>query len=285
MNTITLYDHPASIHAQYARICLDEAGVEYEKQFVDLPLGNLKPSFAQISPALSVPALEIKLPGADGTTQSTKLIDSREIINYCKDVEGGKRLFPEDKLKDINEILDLVYAANGGQISFKAYPPRDPIFNFAINKIMAPLRGYKVRGYLANSRHSPRLTKAYQDALVRLDRPGPSMEELSGRANDTMSVLDERLKEGPWLLGAERTAADLVAAVWVQWIVWANVPSIAVPPRVLDFLERSKETPSWKKCRPEWVIPFVRFRIYVGTIVLGCAAVGVACLVAKKASS
>ena len=146
MNTITLYDHPASIHTQYARICLDEAGVEYQKKFVDLPLGNLKPSFAQISPALSVPALEIRSTGADGTTQSTKLIDSRDIVNYCNDVEGGKRLFPKDKLKDINEILDLVYAANGGQISFKAYPPRDPIFNFAVNKVMAPLRGYKVRG-------------------------------------------------------------------------------------------------------------------------------------------
>jgi glutathione S-transferase len=101
----------------------------------------------------------------------------------------------------------------------------------------------KVRGYLKNPNicTHPKMKKVYEDALKRLARPGPSVEELSVRANKAMSLLDDKLKDGPWLLGKEHTAVDCVASIWVQWIVWSN--EIKVTPRVMDFLERSKERP------------------------------------------
>lgn len=218
----------------------------------------------------------------DENGKITTLTDSRDIINYCKSVKGGDRLLPKNKEGEINEILDLIYDANGGMLSFKSYSSRDPIFNFGLNKIMSPLRGVKVRGYLKdpNIRNNPKLKKIYEDALKRLARPGPSLEELLVRANKAMSLLDDKLKDGPWLLGKENTAVDCVASIWVQWIVWSN--AIKVTPRVMDFLQRSRERPSWKKCEPSWVIPFVRVRIYAATAVLsGFVGAGVY-LFAKK---
>ena len=56
MTTLIKYDHQASIsiHAQYARIVLHLAGIEYEKIHIDLPIGNLEPSYAKISSTLSI---------------------------------------------------------------------------------------------------------------------------------------------------------------------------------------------------------------------------------------
>mmetsp|Transcript_40758 Transcript_40758/g.85621 ORF Transcript_40758/g.85621 Transcript_40758/m.85621 type:complete len:154 (-) Transcript_40758:40-501(-) len=147
---------------------------------------------------------------------------------------------------------------------------------------MAPIRENKVRGYLSDPRISSSMRKVYEAALERLGRPGPSLEELSDRANKTMSVLDEKLKNRSWLLGDEHTAVDCVASVWVQWIVWANEHTIAVTPRVLDFLDRSKQRPSWKRSEPKWVISFVRKRIYVASSLVGSIALATLYLFTRK---
>lgn len=281
---IKLYDHQASIHAQYARIVLHLAGIEYKKIHINLPLGNLDPSYAKISASLSIPALEI-ISTKNGN--KTTLTDSRDIINYCTRRTEG--LFPKDKMDEINTILDLIYKANGGQISFQSYAPQDRIFDIAVNTIMSSLRQRKLRRLAHNEStnlnipESPR-KKVYKSAVERLDRPIgciATLDELIQRANETMSVLDEKLSKSKWLLGDEHTAIDSIAAIWVQWIVYNNLESIPVTPRVLDFLKQSKQRSEWKKTKVEWVIPYIKRRVYFGI----CVMIGLVYLLANRFGS
>ena len=281
---IKLYDHQASIHAQYARIVLNLAGIEYEKVHIDLPLGNLEPFYAKISSTLSVPALEII---STRNNNKTTLTDSRDIINYSTRRTEG--LFPKDKIDEINTILDLIYKANGGQISFQSYSPKDKIFDIAVNKVMSSLRQRKLRRLARNEStnlnipKSPR-KKVYKSAVERLDRPIgciATLDELIDSANETLSVLDEKLNKSKWLLGDEHTAIDSIAAIWVQWIVYNNHESIPVTPRVLDFLYQSKQRSEWKKTKVEWVIPYIKRRVYFGI----CVMIGLVYLLTNKFGS
>jgi len=129
-----------SMHNMLSHIVLHLAGIEYEKIHIDLPLGNLDPSFAKINPSLSIPALEI-ISTKNGN--KTTLTDSRDIINYCTRRTEG--LFPKDRVGEINTILDLIYKANGGQISFQSYAPKDRIFDVSVNRITSSLRQRKLR--------------------------------------------------------------------------------------------------------------------------------------------
>ena len=188
---IKLYDHQASIHAQYARIVLHLAGIEYKKIHIDLPLGNLDPSYSKINPSLSVPALEII---STKNNNKTTLTDSRDIINYCTRRTEG--LFPRDKMDEINTILDLIYKANGGQISFQSYAPKDKIFDVAVNTIMSSLRQRKLRklahkesNNLNNIQKSPR-KKVYKSAVERLDRPIGCIATLEGLMQSPNEKLD-----------------------------------------------------------------------------------------------
>ena len=281
---IKLYDHQASIHAQYARIVLHLAGIKYKKIHIDLPLGNLEPSYAKISSKLSIPALEIV---STKNNNKTTLTDSRDIINYCARRTEG--LFPKDKIDEINTILDLIYKANGGQISFQSYSPKDRIFDVSVNTIMSSFRQRKLRRLANNESNinnipkSPR-KKVYKSAVERLDRPIgciATLDELIQSANETMSILDEKLISNKWLLGEEHTAIDSIAAVWVQWIVYNNLESIPVTPRVFEFLNRSKQRSEWKKTKVEWVIPYIKRRVYFGI----CVMIGLVYLLANKFGS
>lgn len=230
MKLLKLYDNPRSIHAQYARVVLDESGAEYKKELVELPLGNLHPSYARVSPVLSVPALElVPKEGANNNESKVILTDSRDIIKYCAGLEGsGKRLFPEEKRVEIDEVLDMIYSANGGQISFQSQQARDPLFRFVLSHVIGPYRTKLVRRYVTDPEvtNSLHLKKVYEAFGERSARQGPSLEDLSLRANKVMSFLHGKLEKGPWLLGQDHTAADCVAAIWVQWIVWADDPSM-----------------------------------------------------------
>jgi len=184
----------------------------------------------------------------------------------------------------------LIYEANGGQISFQSYSPKDRIFDVAVNRIMSSLRQRKLRklahkesNNLNNIPKSPR-KKVYKSAVERLDRPIgciATLDELIQSANETMSILDEKLSKSKWLLGDEHTAIDSIAAIWVQWIVYNNLESIPVTPRVLDFLNQSKQRSEWKKTKVEWVIPYIKRRVYFGI----CEMIGLIYLLANKFGS
>lgn len=265
---LTLYSNPCSIHAQYARVVLDEAGVDYTNQFVDLPLGNIAPSYAKVSPALSVPALAI-------SESNTVLTDSRDIIVYCGKLPGGTRLFPKGKRKAIDDVLDQVYSANGGQLSFQAQNARDPLFSFATGNL-ARIRKKIARAYRTDPANA-HLKEVYDSLAERIKRPNPPLNVLSERASKVMTYLDQSLEKsgGQWLTGTEYTAADAVASIWVQWIVWANAPSVSKSPRVMEFLQRAKERPAWKKTDPHWVIAYINKRVRTATALVCATVAGV----------
>lgn len=157
------------------------------------------------------------------------------MIMFCAELDGAERLFPPEKLKEIENVLDMIYSANAGQLSFRAMASVNPLFRFVLNNFLLPSREKKIQAYLSDPsvRCSPYLRKVYEEALK--PRRVPDLHELSERANVVMSLFDEMLKDGQWLLGQEHTAADCVAAIWVQWIVWADTPLVAVTPRVIFY--------------------------------------------------
>ena len=94
------------------------------------------------------------------------------------------------------------------------------------------------------------------------------------RAQEVLTVLDQQLNEsgGPWLFGDEYTAADGMAAIWVQWMVWVQpTPAIAISPRVKEFLTRAQARPAWKKTAPQYGISYILTRLYAG--------IGVVCVI------
>ena len=135
--------------------------------------------------------------------------------------------------------MDQLYSANGGETTFVVHSDRDVVFRTAL-RLMRSIQKRALRSYRDDPKND-NLKTVYESALKRSNNNrSPTLEERSEQANKVMSFLEAKLEEsgGPFLFGKEYTAADAMASIWVQWIVWVKPTTIRVSPRVVEFLDQ-----------------------------------------------
>ena len=88
--SVLLYDYPGSICSQMARLALEEKGVEYDRQTVDIieKAEQFEPWYTALNPRAVVPTLVI-----DGEV----VTDTIRIVNTVEDVFDGPALTPSDE--------------------------------------------------------------------------------------------------------------------------------------------------------------------------------------------
>eukprot|EP00928_Gymnodinium_smaydae_P056177 TRINITY_DN39603_c0_g1_i1.p1 TRINITY_DN39603_c0_g1~~TRINITY_DN39603_c0_g1_i1.p1 ORF type:complete len:288 (+),score=49.11 TRINITY_DN39603_c0_g1_i1:46-909(+) len=263
---LILYDNPLSIHAQYARIALEEAQEAFERVYVNLPMGNLSPTIARMNPGMSIPFLCIPRP----SMQPTLICDSRDIAMYAAQLPGGTHLLREERRDSIVNIMDMIYGCNGGQFAFAYQRATSSMFDNALG-VLGAIRSLVLRWH---RRSSPDLVKIYDEKIESVSVPLPEVKEWLDKAAQVAAFLDKSLQDsgGPWLLGSEHTLADSLASVWMQWILWSGAP-VPFSDRTLEFLRRGQERKAYARTQPAFVISFIMLRIRAVMVLVSCSLI------------
>jgi len=227
---LALYHNDRSICSQKVRICLAEIGLAFESCHIDLASGEqTSPDFLAINPNGVVPALKH---GDDIITESTV------ICEYLAEVFGRGALIPDTPVETANMRAWLRYI--------------DEVPSMAVR---VPSYQHGLVGYFKNMTNSEFVkyieTKPIRKYFFRkMGRQGfnqADYDESIEQMIQCVSRLDQRLREGPWILGERYTLVDVCLAPLFQRLhdlglqyIWTNGS-----PVVTDWFERLKLRPSF----------------------------------------
>lgn len=230
---LTLYNAAHSTCSQKVRICLAEKGLTFEDIKLDLGKAkeHLKPDYLKINPNGVVPTLV-----DDGSV----VIDFSVICEYLDDKYPAVRLTPEDfveraRMRAWMRFLEEVPTA----------AVRVPSFNM---------------GFLPRYEGLDRAQFEAQQADVRpirrqfYRRMGPSgfkkedVEASIDQLGNTCRRMNDALANGPWLLGAQYTLADIIVAPLIDRMADLGYADIweGKYPRVTEWYERMQARPAFQ---------------------------------------
>ena len=232
---LTLYHYWSSVCSQKARFCLAEKGLEWESRHIDLfTFDHWQPDYLALNPKAVVPTLD-----HDGQV----LVESNVIVEYLDDAFRDPSLSPADPLARARMRLWLFdsEAIAHANVVIASYNPRHaPRFaRFSTEELIETA-----------SRHPNR------DTRIRMTRHAehgvPAEDENTAYANleDLLDRMEATLADGPWLLGAGFTLADIAMAPYVNWIEVLKRPKIiaaAARPRVAEWWQRIQARPAFQE--------------------------------------
>lgn len=230
---LKLYHANHSTCSQKVRLCLAEKGLDWESELVNLATNeHLTPEYLALNPNGVVPTLI-----HDGAV----ITDSGVICEYLEEVFSDVPLLPsEPKERAIVRAwiryLDEVPTAAVRVPSFNmAFLPRyDGLDDDAFQKEQADIRPLRKHFYEKMGR------KGFDDNEV-----DNALEQLSA----TISRMEARLQDNPWLSGAELGLADFIATPLMDRLDDLNLDELwqKSSPRVTDWFERLRSRPSFAK--------------------------------------
>ena len=230
---LKLYHANHSTCSQKVRLCLAEKGLDWESELVNLATNeHLTPEYLALNPNGVVPTLI-----HDGAV----ITDSGVICEYLEEVFSDVPLLPsEPKERAIVRAwiryLDEVPTAAVRVPSFNmAFLPRyDGLDDNAFQKEQADIRPLRKHFYEKMGR------KGFDDNEV-----DNALEQLSA----TISRMEARLQDNPWLSGAELGLADFIATPLMDRLDDLNLDELwqKSSPRVTDWFERLRSRPSFAK--------------------------------------
>jgi glutathione S-transferase len=229
----TLYNAPQSTCSQRVRFVLNAKGLPFQEHKLDLLAGDqLTPEYLAINPNGVVPTLD-----HDGQI----VIDSSVIIEYLDEVVPETAHFtPRDParraaMRSLMRFIDEMPAA----------AVRVPTFNLAFLPRFAAMSEQE---FVAFAESKP-LRKEFMLAMGRTGFPQKEMDGALGRLRRTYERMDEWIKDsdGPWLLGADITLADISLMPAIVRMAdlnrdgdWADLP------RVANWYEMIRAQPAFK---------------------------------------
>jgi glutathione S-transferase len=192
---LTLYNAPHSTCSQKVRICLAEKGLAFEDIRLDLGKGKdqLKPEYLKLNPNGVVPTLV-----DDGHV----IIDSSVICEYLDEKYPAPKLTPDDvvqraKMRAWMRYLEEVPTA----------AVRVPSFNMGFLPRFAGLDEASFRAEQSDIR-------PIRKHFYRRMGPGgfkrADVEAALEQIVSTCARMEAALADGPWLMGAQYTLADIV---------------------------------------------------------------------------
>lgn len=228
---LELYHHDSSTCSQKVRICLAEKGVEWVNRHIDLGLQeNLTPEYLAINPNGVVPAF---------VHDGTPIIESTVMCEYLDEVwPAAPRLTPDDPKKRAEMRAWLRYIDEVPSMAVRV-----PTFQ---NLLIDRFKAMSEAEYAA-FRDSNTLRR---DFFMRLNRTGFSDAEYENSLLQLRATVDRMAtaltREGPWLVGAQYTIADICMAPLFQRMedlgmtdIWEAAPAVA------DWFERIKARPAF----------------------------------------
>lgn len=229
--TLVLYHHDKSTCSQKVRICLAEKGVDWDNHPVDLANAeNLSPDYLAINPNGVVPAF---------VHDGRPIIESTVMCEYLDEVwPGDPKLTPADPVAraDMRAWLRFIDEVPSMAV-------RVPSFQ---NKFLERFLAMSDEEYAAfRDRNTLR-----REFFMRLNRTGFSDAEYDNSIRQlemTVERIDAALANGPWLVGAQYTIADICVAPLFQRMedlgmsdLWDDFP------RVADWFARLQARPAYQ---------------------------------------
>jgi glutathione S-transferase len=219
MQSLVLYNAPQSTCSQRVRFTLHEKNLAFSELKLDLFSGDqLRPEYLEINPNGVVPSLV-----HDGRV----IIDSAVIIEYLSEV------FPEPA-----PLVPHDAVARAAMRSFIRYTDevptpavRVPSYNLAF---LPHFRDMPEAEFIALAESKP-LRKEFLLSMGRSGFSAQEMDKALGRLRQAIVRMAEALRvgDGPWLMGADLTLADIaIMPVVVRMAdlglstLWEHLPDI-----------------------------------------------------------
>ncbi len=232
---LTLYHYWSSVCSQKVRLCLCEKGVDWESRHVDLfKFEHLEPGYMKLNPNGVVPTIE-----HDGRV----LIESSVIIEYLDEIFPAPALAPTDAYGRAQMRLWIR----------KSDEMAHPGVTTASYRVRHKPRhaGFSKEELLAQAARQP--TAAKRARAARQIKHGVP-EEVENAAYESLGLLLDQMEaalgNGPWLLGAEYSLADIALAPYVNRIEVLDRPemvSAAERPRLADWWQRLQDREAFKE--------------------------------------
>ena len=229
---LELYHAAHSTCSQKVRICLAEKGVEWVSRPVDFATrGNLSPEYMAINPNGVVPAF---------VHDGTPIIESTVMCEYLDEVWPSEpRLSPDDPKKRAEMRAWLRFIDEVPSMAVRV-----PSFQ---NVFLDRFKAMSAEEYVA-FRESNTLRR---DFFMRMNHTGFSDDEYENailQLRATVERMEETLtREGPWLVGAQLTIADICVAPLYQRMeelglsdMWDDAPAVT------DWFARIRARPSFE---------------------------------------
>ena len=237
---IELYNHGMSVCAAKVRMALEEKGLRWENNYIDIRKAECKtPQYLKINPNGNVPTLV-----HDGYV----VYESTIINEYINDTFPEPPLMPADatgraRVRKWTIQLDVsVHMATrvlSSSIAFRhSHLEKTPEELEAKLSSMEPIKRERQRLSYTKGLDSPYV----KDAVLRYDKLIRDMEE-------------ELAKGGPWLAGEDFSLAECGYASYFTALQNLQLSGLwRDRPKFTDWFERIKKRPTYKKAIVDWFI-------------------------------
>jgi glutathione S-transferase len=233
---LELYHYWDSVCSFKVRMCLAEKGLNWESRYVDiLAFEQTRPDYLKLNPNAVVPTL---------VHDGRPVIESTVINEYLDEVFPDMSLRPADphararmrvwvKYED-----DLIYPAI-----------RIPSFNLMLRSILTQRTDAEIDRMMATHPDPKRAENYKKTARAPVDRA--AVAEATQKLAVALDRLEATLADGPWLVGAQFTLADIALAPMMDRLEFLAMAGLwDGRPRVRDWVARLKARPSYKAAEP-----------------------------------
>ena len=229
---LILYNAPHSTCSQKVRLCLAEKKLPFQEIKLDLGAGkeHLKPDYLKLNPNGVVPTLV-----HDGQL----IVDSSVICEYLDERYPDVRLTPDDlveraRMRAWMRFLEEVPTA----------AVRVPSFNMAF---LPRFAGLDRERFLKEQADIRPLRKHFYRRMGPTGFEKVDVEASLEQLGNTWARMDKTLSEGPWLLGARYSLADIVVAPLIDrmWDLGFAAMWESKHPRVAQWYERIRARPAY----------------------------------------
>ena len=231
MHSLKLYHHPLSVCSMKTRLALEEKGLDWSGQVIDIVSAQeqLEPWYIKLNSKGVIPTLEVQ----NGTTEI--VTDSANIIRFIASLSEGHSLLPADNndIELMEKLIDLADEVDLQILSYARHPSMEnsgKILDTRIEKSLQLAEQY------------PELKSSY---LVCADRSKKSkafrvdekhVKEIEKNAFEALTFAEKQLEGNTFLLGDSYSLADVIWTVvlsrldllgFTDWINGKDFPLLA----------------------------------------------------------
>jgi glutathione S-transferase len=230
---LVLYNAPHSTCSQKVRLCLAEKKLPFDEIKLDLGAGkdHLKPDYLKLNPNGVVPTL---------VDDGRPITDSSVICEYLDERYPDVRLTPDDlveraRMRAWMRFLEEVPTA----------AVRVPSFNMAF---LPRFAGLDRDRFLEEQADIRPLRKHFYRRMGPGGFKKEDVEASLEQLGNTWTRMEKALAEGPWLLGAQYSLADIVVTPLIDrmWDLGYAPLWETKHPRVAEWYERIRARPAYR---------------------------------------
>lgn len=233
---LQLYHYWDSICSFKVRLCLEEKGLSWQSQHLDLMrFENLVPEYLRINPNGVVPSLV-----EDGRT----VIESTVINEYLDDRFPDVRLKPHDPY----ELAQMrLWVKLEEEELFIAVRPAS--LNLMMKQVLGRYTEEELDRHLATHPRPRQIAQLKQLFKAPFD---PAAVNASRKMlSSAFRRIDDQLRRHPWLAGSSYSLADIACAPIVDRVaalgmsdLWQDLPAMR------DWVQRLTRRPAYQRAKP-----------------------------------